>query len=166
MIFTGVQSFKLIVLPAVLILSYVLFPDAIYPATTPIENELVLTDRINASSPGKSLYYLEDAAGKLSIEDVCGDSLKNNFKKNNSENVNFGFTKSAYWLRINFRYESEKFKHREWLLELSYPLLNHIDVYLVTEEGVLERISTGRSMPYNDRVIKNRKFILPFHLNI
>jgi len=162
--FAGVKSFKQIFLLTAMILASFLFPDAIYPAATPIENELVLTDRINASSPGKYIYYLEDAGGKLSIEDACSDSLKNNFKRNNSENVNFGFTRSAYWLKFNILYEAEKLKHKEWHLEIAYPLLNHIDVYLVTEEGVLEKISTGRSMPYNERVLKNRKFILPFNL--
>ncbi len=164
MTFNGVKSFNKIFLPVVLILAYVLFPDEIYPAATPIGNELILTDGINASSPGKYIYYLEDTAGKLSIEEVCSDSKKNNFKKNNSENVSFGFTRSAYWLRFNFRYEAEKLKHKEWLLEIGYPLLNHIDVYLVSEQGVLEKISTGRSMPYNERVLKNRKFIIPFNL--
>lgn len=163
MIFARVKTFNQIFVLIVLISASALFPDIIFPATL-IGNELVLTDKINASSPGKYVDYLEDAGGKLSIDDVCSDSLKNNFKRNDSENVNFGFTRSAYWLRFKFLYESAKYKHEEWLLEIAYPLLNHIDVFLVTDEGVLEKISTGRSMPYNERVLKNRKFILPFNL--
>ncbi len=164
MIIADMKSVMRIFLLTVLTLAGIFFSVAAYPADITKGDELVLNDKNASFSPGKFISYLEDTSNKLSIEDVCSDSLKNNFKKNNSENASFGFTRSAYWLRFNFLYETEKLKHREWLLEIAYPLLNHIDVYLVTEEGVLEKISTGRSMPYSERVLKNRNFIIPFNL--
>ncbi len=164
MIIADMKSVMRIFLLTVLTLAGIFFSVAAYPAGITKGDELVLNDKNASFSPGKFISYLEDTSNKLSIEDVCSDSLKNNFKKNNSENASFGFTRSAYWLRFNFLYETEKLKYREWLLEIAYPLLNHIDVYLVTEEGVLEKISTGRSMPYSERVFKNRNFIIPFNL--
>lgn len=165
MIFERQKSLNRIFFRATLVFTCIFSTAALHASAASVENELVLTDSNNTGSPGKYICYLEDAAGRFSLEDVSGGSLKNSFKRNSSENVSFGFTKSAYWIKLNFRYESGKLNSREWLLEISYPLLNHIDAYLVTEKGVQEKISTGRSMPYNDRPIKNRKFILPFILN-
>ena len=157
-----------VILLAAFILIIMLSPCNIYPDTknspASAQSELVLTDKIHSSSPGKYIDFLEDKEGKLLIENVNSDSMKTSFKRNIKENINFGFTRSVYWLRFNFVYESDTFRYNKWLLEIAYPLLNHVEVYLFTEDRLVEKIITGRQFPYNERIVKNRNFIIPYDL--
>ncbi len=157
-----------VILITAFILIIMLSPCNIYPdaktSSSLTNNELVITDKIHTSSSGKYIDFLEDKDGKLLIEDVNSDSMKTSFKRNNKEHINFGFTRSVYWLRFSFIYESDTFRYNKWLLEIAYPLLNHIEVYLFTEDRLVEKIITGRQMPYHERIIKNRNFIIPFDL--
>jgi hypothetical protein len=47
------------------------------------------------------------------------------------------------------------------LLEISYPALNSLNIYLFNEEGLVQVAHTGNGLPFNDRPIEHRNFLTP-----
>ncbi|WP_141734517.1 7TM diverse intracellular signaling domain-containing protein [Oligoflexus tunisiensis] len=114
--------------------------------------------------PEQDLYFLsrdvlilEDEGGSLGFEDIRdrGSDLK--WFRFNGDIPNFGFSKSAYWLR--FTLHNPTHKDQVWFLELAYPLHDHVDFYRVHPDGHSTRVSTGDRKPFHEREILHRTFI-------
>ncbi|MBK6606574.1 MAG: guanylate cyclase [Leptospiraceae bacterium] len=121
--------------------------------------------------------YLEDKDGKLQFGDIrrdarpCVSTTTNDtttkpcWQKSEQKNLNFGFTTSAYW--IKFQIQNEQDQYKNWLLEISYPFLDRIDLYMIETHGRASLLeTTGDTFPFSNRKIPNRHFILkvPLHL--
>jgi len=76
--------------------------------------------------------YLEDSSRDLNLSDV----LTKPFIPNQNKSINFGFTHSAYWFKIEIDRDVHA-AHKEWWLSVEYPLLEKIDVYLLSNTGEL-----------------------------
>src|SRR5690606_10156909 len=75
---------------------------------------------------------------------------------------NFSFTRSAYWFRL--RLENRQSTDTQWWLETQYPLIDHFTFHEV-RHGVLTRTSQGgRALPFHDRPVKHRNYIVPVQL--
>ncbi len=121
--------------------------------------------------------YLEDKDGKLVFDDIRKDArpcvftatnhttTKPCWKKSEQKNLNFGLTTSAYWLKFQIQNKQDEYKH--WLLEISYPFLDRIDLYSTEANGDYAVETTGDTFPFSNRKIPNRHFILkvPLHKN-
>jgi adenylate cyclase len=111
---------------------------------------------------GRFAYFLEDRAGALEIGDVRRLAIGGSFAPNASDAINFGFTRSAYWLWIDVVEASGGRESVEWFLEISYPLLDRIDAYVYEGDLFVKAVSAGRSVPYDERGVKSRNFVFPF----
>ncbi len=80
--------------------------------------------------------YYEDANGTLGWE----EALKLPFHPYERESINFGFTRSVYWFKIDVQSDLQSL-NKQWWLTIAYPLLEQIDLYLVTENGALRKHS-------------------------
>ena len=112
---------------------------------------------------GRVMQVFEDTGGKATLNDVlANDGL---FKPHNKDTLNAGYSRSAFWLKIDLRYLPKDPKlPRSWLLELAYPPLDNIDLYLADEQGnfrLAER--TGDALPFGNRQIKENNYL--FELN-
>lgn len=72
----------------------------------------------------------EDPSRDLNLSDV----LHQPFVPNQQESINFGFTHSAYWFKIEMTRDAHA-AHKEWWLSIEYPLLEKIDLYLLSKTG-------------------------------
>lgn len=110
-------------------------------------------------SLGNKLEYIEDKAGQFDIEAVR-QQPEGAWQKNSTVIPNFGFSKSVYWFRINL----ETLELQKRLLEIDYPLLDEIVLYLFAEDRQIQKIETGDMKPFFERPLQLREFIFPLDL--
>jgi signal transduction histidine kinase len=101
------------------------------------------------------LSYFEDSSGTVKLSQV----QKKSFLPYEKENVNFGFTKSTYWFKIDLERDFQAARNRWWLM-IDYPLLEKIDVYLVDKSGnLISQRHLGSSISSMDRELPLRDFV-------
>ena len=74
----------------------------------------------------------------------------------------FGFTDKIYVFKLNIVNLGQQ--TLPVLLEVAYPLLDHLDIYEGNLAPSSQRYSLGDKKPFSDRVIKNRNFVIPADL--
>ena len=111
---------------------------------------------------GRYLDLLEDKAGTLTLEEVVSPQTAQNFQPSDKAIPNFGFTPSVYWARVEVlnRHPVQE----KWLLELSYPLLDLVEVWVPDEAGRYQKRTTGDLFPFSEREVKYHNFL--FHLDL
>ncbi|MBN2158400.1 MAG: ATP-binding protein [Spirochaetes bacterium] len=102
------------------------------------------------------IEYCEDAKKTLTISDVSG-GVPLKWKQPKRDNINFGYTRSAYWFR--FTVDNEADKVLRWLLELDFPTLDLIELYLPDGHGGYRVKRTGDTLPFDTREMKYINFI-------
>lgn len=124
--------------------------------TTAFALESVLVDeRLTEKAIGADMEYLEDPEDALKIEDVADKEL--NWQKSEKTSLAFGFTKSAYWFRFKIGYDQGM--KEKILMELDYPLLDHVELYIPNPSGGYETKKLGDMQPFKDREIIHRYFV-------
>jgi signal transduction histidine kinase/CheY-like chemotaxis protein len=119
-------------------------------------------DEFTKSLPlGRVMQVFEDVGGEASIADVSSAALAGNFKTHDKATLNAGYSRSVFWLKIDLHYRpSSPTAQRRWLLELAYPPLDHIDLYLPDAAGhyqLAER--TGDALPFASRQIRQSNYL-------
>ena len=80
---------------------------------------------------GHIMAVLEDPSGDATIEEVAALDEAGRFVDNREDVLNAGYSRSAFWLRVDLDYRAEPPAARSrWWLELAYPPLDHLDLYL------------------------------------
>ena len=116
-----------------------------FPCLLNSQPTLVLKGEQQKFVLGPGLEILEDPSGRLTIADVMKPENSTRFVPCPSRIPSFGFTKSAFWVRISIRNESNRFT---WALQLKNPNMDTIDFYLLTPEGAVMPVrKSGRMRP-------------------
>lgn len=116
---------------------------------------------LDHSSLGKQVEILEDKSGNLTINDVISSKISGQFHPSEQEEPGFGFTSSVYWVRLTVNNTQDQTV--DWYLEIGYPLLDYIDLYIPNGEGNFSIKKTGDRLPFNSREVNYRNFV--FHLS-
>ena len=130
----------------------------------PMLASAVAFDETTQSLPlGRVMQVFEDVGGEATLADVSAqDDL---FKPHTKDTLNAGYSHSAFWVKVDLRYQPQDPRvHRTWLLELAYPPLDSIELYLADADGnyrLAER--TGDALPFDSRQIKENNYL--FELN-
>jgi diguanylate cyclase (GGDEF)-like protein len=84
------------------------------------------------------------------------------WEKSLSQNLNFGFTQDHYWFRIIIKNipPSEK----TWFLRSKYPLLDHIDLYLLSGSELVEEYHSGDFLKFSQRPVDDLSFAFPISI--
>ncbi|WP_449106385.1 7TM diverse intracellular signaling domain-containing protein [Pseudomonas mohnii] len=123
-------------------------------------------DEFTQSLPlGRSLQVFEDASGQASVADVRAQAAAGNFKSHDKTTLNAGYSRSVFWLKIDLQYRpTNPAAQRTWLLELAYPPLDHLDLYLPDATGNYQVVrQTGDALPFSSREIRQNNYL--FNLN-
>lgn len=108
------------------------------------------------------LSYLEDPDGTLTFDQIGNNNGERRWRKVSKTTVNFGYTASAFWFRLRlFNTEAESLDR---LMEIAYPVLDHIDVYQAIPDGKVIFTRMGDKQPFTVRPIQARNFLVPIHL--
>ena len=107
---------------------------------------------------------LEDTSAKMSLAEVQSPAMASRFTSgaSSAEALSFGYTRSAYWLRLDLRNTSNLALNR--MLEISEPGLTNVQFHQIQADGQYQSIATGREKPFAWRPYLNRFYVLPLLL--
>ncbi len=108
------------------------------------------------------LSYIEDAKGELTLEQVRQPGRKNLWHPVPKATVNFGYTDAVFWFMLKLiNTETAPLKR---VIEIAYPVLDHIDIYQVMPDGKTLHAQMGDKQAFHLRPILHRNFMLPIAL--
>lgn len=108
---------------------------------------------------GAAQYLVHDE--ELSLEIVRKKSPAE-WEDINIESINLGFDQRHFWFKVplkNLRNSSTP-----WILQSDYPLLDHLDIYLLAGNEVVQEFHSGDIFSFNQRPIKQPNFAFPLLL--
>ncbi|HEX7812455.1 MAG TPA: 7TM diverse intracellular signaling domain-containing protein, partial [Burkholderiales bacterium] len=109
------------------------------------------------------LAYLEDPSRQLTLADLTHPAVNYRFNASPAhESLNFGYSASAYWLRLPLQVEPGA--AREWLLEFAYPSLDSVEVFAPDANGGYRRLEAGDHQPFSARPYPHRNLVFPVAL--
>jgi two-component system, sensor histidine kinase LadS len=75
--------------------------------------------------------------------------------------LNAGYSRSAFWLKVDLHYlPKDPDALRTWLLELAYPPLDHLELYLPEGDGDYRLAGrTGDALPFASREIRQNNYL-------
>lgn len=125
---------------------------------------------LDADAPGqRAAHYidlLEDRSRLLGLSDVQRPEYARQFRSVPliDNDINLGYSKSAYWLRLTLRAPLDGAPARHWLLELGFPALDHVSAYIVDAQG-WRAYQTGDMLSFSQRPYPHRHFLFPMLLD-
>ncbi|MBU1330730.1 MAG: response regulator [Gammaproteobacteria bacterium] len=136
-------------------------------AVWPLFATAVVLDESTRSLPlGQAMYVFEDVRGDASIEDITSTALQASFRQHDKPVLNAGYSRSVFWLRLDLEYRPRSSAGpRPWLLELAYPPLDHLEMYVADGRGgfVLAQ-RTGDALPFTSRQIRQNNYLFELDL--
>jgi len=113
-----------------------------------------------SANPDWFVDLLEDADGTLTREDMEHPAVAGRFQRwvGTGSTINFGFTTSAYWLRLSLKYPVGG--AGDWLLEIPSSQIQQIEFHAPG----LPVIRTGDALPLSSRPYFHRFFAFPLRL--
>ncbi|MGV7207621.1 diguanylate cyclase [Oxalobacteraceae bacterium A2-2] len=106
------------------------------------------------------LSVLEDPTQSLTLEQVRQAAFRPAGQGDDA--LSFGYTSSAYWLRLELGNHGEQALAR--VLEISNARLSSIRLYVQGPDGTHALPETGSAQPYATRPSRNRYFAFPLQL--
>ena len=122
-------------------------------------------DKDSQLTLGKQLSYFEDPSLEYVLTDVLAEEKRGqgHWQKANTIFPNYGFTESAFWVKLPFINHSAQ---QQWLLQISYPLMDEIELYVPDDKGQYQQYLAGDSYPVSQRAITDRSFIFAINLPV
>jgi signal transduction histidine kinase len=117
-------------------------------------------------SLGHAVQFYEDPSGEATINDVASPQGSARFRQVQGDSLNAGFSRSAFWLKVDLTFRPmNPVASADWLLELAYPPMDHVDLFLSSDGGVPSLTwQTGDMLPFSSRQIKQNNYV--FDLNL
>ena len=85
---------------------------------------------------GRLMQVYEDPDGSASIAQVSSPDFASRFEPHQADVLNAGYSTSVFWIRLDLRYTATaQAAPRHWLLELAYPPLDYLELYLPDAAG-------------------------------
>lgn len=111
---------------------------------------------------GAHMQYLADPAGKLKYDEVIAPHAPWLALPAGVNGVNFGYTDATYWL--TFSLENKEIHTLRRFLEIGYPVLDYLNVYVERNGKIIARYELGDKFPFSQRPVHHRNFIMPMDL--
>src|SRR5690554_3009168 len=98
--------------------------------------------------------YIVDGSGALSIGEILS-MPSYGWQPIDEESVSFGYDTRTYWLQMEIAVgDSER------LLQVAYPLLDHLEIYFVQDKNVIAHYELGDHLPFSARPIAHEDFVV------
>ena len=121
---------------------------------------LTLRDGAEVNEVWPSVTLLFDAKKTMTIDDAM--AARSQFKPPASSYATLGVRIDAAWLRVPFAVGTASDGH--WVLDIDYPPLNDIDVYLIKDDVVVQRTKLGSLQSFESRPLLSRSHSVPLEL--
>ena len=131
-------------------------------ASSALALEVVVDDRqpIGSQKVGQGVEYIRDESKSLTLRQVTLPSQS--WQTYEKDVLSFGFDNAAYWAR--FSVTSQASEEKSLLLEIAYPILDDIQIYLFSDAQPPQSLSLGDTLPFSNRPIDHHNFLLPLEL--
>lgn len=110
---------------------------------------------------GARMQYLVDETGTLTYAQAK-ESAAWRASKPEATGMNFGYTNSTYWL--TFSLENKERHTLRRFLEIGYPVLDYLNIYVEREGKMIARYELGDKFPFSQRPVQHRNFVIPLDL--
>ncbi len=127
------------------------------PAIQAHSEPLSLSETQHEYSLLNTAEYLEDPSNSLIIEQLLAQPDKHPWRPVKGTSWSFGLSDSTYWLHFDLIAKGNRSHHH--FLEVHYPLLDELDLYVTRNGHVLESKHAGDSLPFKDRPLDFRNFL-------
>ena len=113
---------------------------------------------------GGQIEYLVDKKNQLDIGDIALGAPSLKWQKSREKNPNFGISSYTYFFR--FTLKQKAILKEDILLEIGYPLLDHVELYMQGSPKAPPRLigRGGDNFPFKDRHIKYRNMVFKIDL--
>lgn len=110
---------------------------------------------------GRVMQVLEDPSGSVTLADARSAALADRYTRHDKDTLNAGYSRSAFWLKVDLHYLPKDPKAlRTWLLELAYPPLDHLELYVPDDTGAYRLAGrTGDALPFASREIRQNNYL-------
>ncbi len=106
---------------------------------------------------GTHIKFLENPQGNLTFRDVLSKSVQEQFQVGKEDVLNFGYSKSSFWLKMVFKDTSKI--HQTHLLQFAHPLVDSVSFYAIKEGKLINIRHTGGILPFETREIHEATFL-------
>ena len=116
---------------------------------------------------GRDTLVFEDPTGDATIQQVSSPDGASRFRPLAGPSLNAGYSRSAFWLKVPLTYRpADPLASADWLLELAYPPMDHVDLYL-GDGDARPRLAwqTGDMLPFSSRQVKQNNYVFDLNLN-
>lgn len=111
---------------------------------------------------GTELHFLRDAGAGLGLAEVLARPATA-WQRNPEQSFSHGYDSAAWWLRFEVR----RLDHNpgDELLEIAYPVLDHVDAWVLQRGRVISHYRMGDKQAFASRPIAHRFFLVPLRLD-
>lgn len=110
---------------------------------------------------GRELVAWRDAGGKAGLDQVLALPA-GAWQRNDDQSFSQGFDTAAWWLRFDVRRATPSPDHD--LLEIAYPVLDHVEAWVLRDGRVVDSYRMGDKVPFAERPLEHRFFLVPLRL--
>ena len=141
-----------------------LFLIGVWSCATLWATPITLDASTSAITLSKDILYFADPSLEYTLTDIQYEEKRgvNRWQKANGFIPNYGFTKAAYWVKVELNNQSTQ---KDWILHFEYPLMDVLQLYTPNAQNQYRlQYSTGDTYPFSQRPIKDRGFALPISI--
>ncbi|MEM6298604.1 MAG: 7TM-DISM domain-containing protein, partial [Bacteroidota bacterium] len=109
------------------------------------------------------LHILRDPSGSLKLSDILEAENQKLFVPPPSENLNFGYTSDAIWLKFKVQ-STPKTQQQYCLLEVDYPVIDSLTFAKKDQGGLWDVYVMGDKIPFRERRFKHQNAIFQVDL--
>ncbi|WP_196140350.1 diguanylate cyclase [Aliikangiella sp. G2MR2-5] len=102
------------------------------------------------------IEIFEDTTASLGVDELVFSNIEQSFVRS-AEEHNYGFSKSAYWVRLSIVNSASE--ARKVVLRQDYPLIDFLDYWQITDNEIVKHIDTGDKRPFGSREIEHKDFL-------
>jgi hypothetical protein len=111
-------------------------------------------------SDDELIDYLTDPSSQMALEDVL--NTERQWQSTPRNRSNFGFTEDSIWLRVKLNNQSSSAVTKH--LRINYPLLDHVDAYLIDHGQAIEHKYLSDHVAYNDDRNHDKYYLFSYQI--
>lgn len=127
------------------------------------DQTLVLSDTPDQIEVTSYLGLFEDTEHRYASGNITDQQFNDLFAPPADGTSNYGFSKSAWWVRLKLKNDGDG--ELKATLRLDYPLLDHVDVWVLSGRTLKNSWQTGNRRTFLSRAIPHRDFLFPLTLS-
>jgi len=105
--------------------------------------------------------FWQEPDARASLEEVIALD-ESRWQADGGESISFGYGDQVYWFR--FQLSNPLAEPQSPLLEIAYPVLDHIEVYILSDDRLVQSLTLGDEKPFSERPVLHRNFLIPLTL--